>query len=193
MWSLLLKLGLTAVAGIGLGLVLLLQQEAYRREIEYDRPRREPDPENVPSRRYSNRVRIRRNTPKSQREEENQRELLETQLNSDSAECVICTDSISYQDKVWSCPHCWNIFHLNCISKWAEMNDSRSIWSCPVCRKDIHSNGQALQYKCMCGRETEPKVIDGVTPQSRRHGLPQQCGRQCHPGPCSRTTSPRPV
>lgn len=39
MWSLLLKLGLTAVAGIGLGLVILLQQEAFRREFEYDRTR----------------------------------------------------------------------------------------------------------------------------------------------------------
>uniref|UniRef100_A0A224XLL9 Putative transcriptional repressor nf-x1-like protein n=1 Tax=Panstrongylus lignarius TaxID=156445 RepID=A0A224XLL9_9HEMI len=182
MWSLLLKLGLTAVAGIGLGIVIILQQEAYRRESEYDRPRREPDPENGPSRR--NTVRIRRNTPKSQQEEENQRELLETLLNSDSAECVICTDNISYQNKVWSCPHCWNIFHLDCISMWAEMNDSRSIWSCPVCRKDICSNGQTLLYKCMCGRETEPKVIDGVTPHCCGKPCIRDCGKQCHPGPC---------
>ncbi|XP_073976564.1 NF-X1-type zinc finger protein NFXL1-like [Rhodnius prolixus] len=191
MWSLLLKLGLTAVAGIGLGLVILLQQEAFRREFEYDRTRREPDPERA-STKCSNRDKSRRNTSKS-REEENQRELLETLLNSDSAECIICTDLISYEHKVWSCPHCWNIFHLNCVSKWAESNVNQSIWSCPVCRKDIRNNGLTLRYRCMCGRVAEPKVIAGVTPHCCGKACRRECGRKCHPGPCSRDSSPRPV
>ncbi|XP_073976566.1 NF-X1-type zinc finger protein NFXL1-like isoform X2 [Rhodnius prolixus] len=180
MWPLFVKIGIPLVFGIGLGIVLLLQSSLS--ESDYDSTRRGTGADS------SNRDRSRRKTSKS-REEENQRELLENSLSNGSAECTICADLISNKHKVWPCPHCWNIFHLNCVSKWAESNVNQSVWSCPMCRKEFHQNRLPLRYRCMCGRIAEPKVIAGVTPHCCGKSCGRKCGRLCHPGPCSRDSS----
>ncbi|KAK9501127.1 hypothetical protein O3M35_002230 [Rhynocoris fuscipes] len=178
MWPLILRLGFIALAGLGLGFVLLSQHETLYREIPYERNRREPN-----STAYSRR----RKSRNGQKDEECQRQDLEDQLNSGTGECVICTENLHYRDKVWSCANCWNIFHLRCISQWAHVDGLKSsLWNCPICRKSVGIHPSSLTYKCMCGRVTAPKPLAGVTPHCCGQPCLRECGNKCHPGPCSR-------
>ena len=35
-------------------------------------------------------------------------------------ECMVCCDSIKFNNAVWSCSSCYHVFHLHCIRKWAK-------------------------------------------------------------------------
>ncbi|KZZ96410.1 Single-stranded nucleic acid binding R3H [Ascosphaera apis ARSEF 7405] len=39
-------------------------------------------------------------------------------------ECPVCTSEIGRRTKVWSCTHCWTVFHFGCIRKWASNEGS---------------------------------------------------------------------
>ncbi|KAK7078224.1 hypothetical protein SK128_002916, partial [Halocaridina rubra] len=41
------------------------------------------------------------------------------QLTRGTYECMVCCDRIKQQQAIWSCPNCYNCFHLGCIKKWA--------------------------------------------------------------------------
>ena len=47
------------------------------------------------------------------------RSLIE-ELIDGSYECMVCCDSIKFNNPVWSCASCFHIFHLPCIRKWAK-------------------------------------------------------------------------
>lgn len=49
----------------------------------------------------------------------NQREVLMDQLARNMHECMVCCEKVRYSQPVWSCKRCFNVFHLNCIKKWA--------------------------------------------------------------------------
>ena len=42
------------------------------------------------------------------------------ELIDGSYECMVCCDSIKFNNAVWSCTSCFHIFHLHCIRKWAK-------------------------------------------------------------------------
>uniref|UniRef100_A0A0K8TIL1 PHD-type domain-containing protein n=1 Tax=Lygus hesperus TaxID=30085 RepID=A0A0K8TIL1_LYGHE len=116
-----------------------------------------------------------------------QRAKLIDELNSNTAECVICTDLILAEERVWPCNNCFNIFHLHCIRRWAKTNRSTEMggaWICPVCRRPKFCTPNKLRYKCLCGRLQKPKPTPGVTPHCCGQKCKQKCGLLCHPGPC---------
>ena len=41
------------------------------------------------------------------------------QLIDNTYECMVCCDSVKWNNPVWSCSNCFHIFHLSCIKKWA--------------------------------------------------------------------------
>ncbi|KAF6197919.1 hypothetical protein GE061_007662 [Apolygus lucorum] len=116
-----------------------------------------------------------------------QRAKLIDELNSNTAECVICTDLILAEERVWPCNNCFNIFHLHCIRRWAKTNRNSEMggaWICPVCRRPKFCTPNKLRYKCLCGRLQKPKPTPGVTPHCCGQKCKQKCGLLCHPGPC---------
>lgn len=53
------------------------------------------------------------------------RSLIE-ELIDGSYECMVCCESIKFNNPVWSCTSCFHIFHLPCIRKWAK-SDAASV------------------------------------------------------------------
>ena len=46
------------------------------------------------------------------------RSLIEQLING-TYECMVCCETVKWNNAVWSCSSCYHIFHLNCIRKWA--------------------------------------------------------------------------
>ena len=44
---------------------------------------------------------------------------LSQQLLTGTLECMVCCDYVKRRQEVWSCSHCYHIFHLRCIQRWA--------------------------------------------------------------------------
>lgn len=49
----------------------------------------------------------------------NQRETLTDQLTRNAYDCMICVEKVRRTQPIWSCQKCFNVFHLNCLRKWA--------------------------------------------------------------------------
>jgi transcriptional repressor NF-X1 len=127
------------------------------------------------------------------------------QLLGGSYECMVCCDKLRGHREVWSCPCCYHIFHLNCISRWskspaaaANEEHPEDGWRCPACQAT--STVIPSVYKCFCGKVTNPnksrKRNDLTVPHtcgepcrkrlapSDDSFCPHKCPQLCHPGPC---------
>jgi len=119
-------------------------------------------------------------------------------------ECVICTNEVLPNSKVWSCRTCWSVLHLSCVKRWSKnevsTHQQRAVengelppprqWRCPGCnlpKSDLPNN-----YSCWCEKEIEPRSIAGLPPHScgqscskkRAGSCPHPCELICHAGPC---------
>ncbi|KAI0018313.1 hypothetical protein F4780DRAFT_751617 [Xylariomycetidae sp. FL0641] len=114
-------------------------------------------------------------------------------------ECVICTNEVLPNSKVWSCSKCWTVTHMSCVRKWYSnrtkpSNDPESwqthqAWRCPGCNSAMHD--EPSTYHCWCGKEINPSSTAGLSPHScgqtcskPRGTCPHPCPLQCHAGPC---------
>ncbi|KAL2136252.1 hypothetical protein VTI74DRAFT_4685 [Chaetomium olivicolor] len=114
-------------------------------------------------------------------------------------ECVICTNEVLRNSKVWSCSICWTVTHLHCVKKWhtnqmkaKEENPGPNQpdgWRCPGCNSNLID--QPGPYHCWCGKDVDPKPIAGLPPHTcgqtcskTRATCPHQCSLMCHAGPC---------
>ncbi|KAL2184615.1 hypothetical protein L209DRAFT_735699 [Thermothelomyces heterothallicus CBS 203.75] len=114
-------------------------------------------------------------------------------------ECVICTNEVLRNSKVWSCSVCWTVTHLHCVKKWHtnQMKERRENpgpnqpegWRCPGCNSTLHE--EPGPYRCWCGKDVDPKPIAGLPPHTcgqtcskPRATCPHQCSLMCHAGPC---------
>ncbi|XP_067613694.1 NF-X1-type zinc finger protein NFXL1 [Eurosta solidaginis] len=143
----------------------------------------------------------------------------ENALHSGSATCLICIGSIRRAEAIWACKYCYCFFHLNCIQRWSKDSiaqlkaklqpnvqgyynnlgefvppkHNRTLqWSCPQCRKNYTPEERPTEYKCFCGKETNPQTTPFLLP----HSCGELCGKLlqptcghtcmllCHPGPC---------
>ena len=143
--------------------------------------------------------------------DENQREMLDEQLRKGEYECMVCCEEVRIRDAIWSCYHCFNIFHLKCIKTWAnsesalstEPNSSSSnqrnqAWRCPACQNSHQKIPN--RYFCFCGKTREPELNRYLVPhscgelcqkkrkeqtqQQRKYCCMHKCNLLCHPGPC---------
>lgn len=114
-------------------------------------------------------------------------------------ECVICTNEVLRNSKVWSCSICWTVTHLHCVKKWhanqmkeREENQGPNQpegWRCPGCNSSLVD--QPGPHHCWCGKDVDPKPIAGLPPHTcgqtcskPRPTCPHQCSLMCHAGPC---------
>ncbi|KAG9235089.1 hypothetical protein BJ875DRAFT_282569 [Amylocarpus encephaloides] len=119
-------------------------------------------------------------------------------------ECVICTNEVLPNSKIWGCKDCWSVLHLSCVKRWSK-NEVSTIrqraaengelppprqWRCPGCnlpKQEVPSN-----YTCWCMKEIEPRSLPGLPPHScgqtcskpRAGHCPHPCELVCHAGPC---------
>jgi transcriptional repressor NF-X1 len=132
-----------------------------------------------------------------------------SKLQRDVYECLVCMDRVRRHNTVWSCAHCFALFHIACITKWSRRMDAlvaqspNAPWRCPSCQ---HVSVGVPKASCFCGLHT------GAAPQAQQHGddgflvahsCGEPCGRKrvaasagdasgcehpcpllCHPGPC---------
>lgn len=125
-------------------------------------------------------------------------------ISNGQYECVICTNEVMPNSKIWTCKTCWSVVHLSCVKKWSQnevsTHQQRAAengdlpparrWRCPGCNlpKDELPN----TYTCWCGKETDPKSLPGLPPHScaqtcakaRVGHCPHPCELMCHAGPC---------
>jgi transcriptional repressor NF-X1 len=119
-------------------------------------------------------------------------------------ECVICTNEVLPNSKVWNCKTCWSVLHLSCVKKWSrnevsthqqratengEIPPPRQ-WRCPGC--NLPKDTLPDVYTCWCQKEIDPRSIPGLPPHScgqtcskvRAGKCPHPCELICHAGPC---------
>lgn len=122
---------------------------------------------------------------------------LSTRIHEDIAngqyECVICTNEVLPNSKIWSCWICWTVAHLACTKRWFSSrkkidNEEQPNWRCPGCNSTL---GRPPEYHCWCGKEPNPRSIPGLPPHScgqpclkSRTTCAHPCHIPCHAGPC---------
>lgn len=115
-----------------------------------------------------------------------------TQLADGSYECANCLEAIRQEAATWHCVGCYRVFHMGCIKKWAQQEESgegRS-FRCPHCQAP---QKPVSRYRCFCLKVQDPKydpmlscphTCGGTCSRKRGDGCPHPCPNQCHPGPC---------
>ncbi|KAI1640309.1 hypothetical protein F4809DRAFT_591093 [Biscogniauxia mediterranea] len=115
-------------------------------------------------------------------------------INNSQYECVICTNEVLRNSRIWSCTICWTVTHMSCVRKWfsnrTKTPDEQQLsWRCPGCNSSM--NDEPATYHCWCGKEINPKSIAGLSPHgcgqtcSKPRGTcPHPCPLECHAGPC---------
>ncbi|KAI2618885.1 hypothetical protein GGR54DRAFT_604948 [Hypoxylon sp. NC1633] len=109
-------------------------------------------------------------------------------------ECVICTNEVLPNSKVWSCSICWTAIHMSCVNIWfsSQTRNAEVLpanWRCPGCNSPM--SDEPTTYHCWCSKEINPRPIPGLPPHScgqscskPRVTCPHPCPLQCHAGPC---------
>lgn len=119
-------------------------------------------------------------------------------ISNGQYECVICTNEVLRNSRVWSCSICWTVAHMSCVRKWYSNQMKKSDqpeglapkgWRCPGCNSAMTE--EPTSYHCWCGKELNPQSIPGLPPHScnqtcakPRPTCPHPCGLVCHAGPC---------
>ncbi|KAI1368839.1 hypothetical protein F5Y08DRAFT_295018 [Xylaria arbuscula] len=120
-------------------------------------------------------------------------------INNGQYECVICTNEVLRNSRIWSCSICWTATHMSCVKKWFtnriklpaqdEQQPQQQQWRCPGCNSTM--NDEPGVYHCWCGKEINLKSVAGLTPHgcgqtcSKPRGTcPHPCPLECHAGPC---------
>lgn len=123
---------------------------------------------------------------------------LTDQLVRGQTECMVCLDRVRQTHATWDCHNCFQIFHLNCIKKWAKTARTESGgWRCPGCQS-VTSIGPS-EYRCFCRKIRNPdwNRNEGLVPHScgevcgRKRSDPcsHSCKELCHAGPCPTCTA----
>ncbi|KRZ79958.1 NF-X1-type zinc finger protein NFXL1 [Trichinella papuae] len=123
-------------------------------------------------------------------------------LKNEERLCVICIETFTKEQDIWSCKVCSCVLHFSCVEKWSTVSkDSYGRWRCPGCR---NSYSHIPTKKCFCGKRTEMKNETDedffscglkcgkpLLPKkvSTYWICPHVCRRVCHPGPCGKCMS----
>lgn len=167
-------------------------------------------PEFVPGQPIVSRARqpLPKQQPRTRRFSKSQAPDISTRTHEDIAggnyECVICTNEVRSNSKIWNCKTCWSVLHLTCVKRWAKNESSTLLqralengelppprqWRCPGC--NLPKTTLPETYTCWCEKEVEPHSIPGLPPHScgqscskpRVGQCPHPCLEICHAGPC---------
>ncbi|XP_012279263.1 NF-X1-type zinc finger protein NFXL1 [Orussus abietinus] len=124
---------------------------------------------------------------------------LSNTFQSGGAVCLICISSVKKVEAIWSCIRCFSFMHLPCIQHWIRdsLNYKREreiapVWACPKCRAEYRDEEIPREYRCFCGKTSNPLYQPWLIPHSCGEAcekpLEPRCGHRCillcHPGPC---------
>ena len=74
---------------------------------------------------------------------------LAEQLSCGTTECMVCLERVWQTAHTWDCSNCFQVFHLNCIKKWARTaGTGDGGWRCPGCQ--AVTVRLPHQYRCFC-------------------------------------------
>ncbi|KAE8444175.1 hypothetical protein EG329_000772 [Mollisiaceae sp. DMI_Dod_QoI] len=108
-------------------------------------------PEFVPGQPVVPRPRQQPQYPSRRRMSKSQAPDIATRTHEDIAngqyECVICTNEVLPNSKIWTCKTCWSVLHISCVKKWSKnevsTHQQRAVengelppprqWRCPGC------------------------------------------------------------
>ncbi|KAH8201580.1 hypothetical protein TruAng_004272 [Truncatella angustata] len=74
-------------------------------------------------------------------------------------ECVICTNEVLPNSRIWSCTTCWSVLHMSCARKWYTNQMKKpdqpgapapAGWRCPGCNSSLTE--EPSTYHCWCGQ-----------------------------------------
>ena len=157
-------------------------------------PEHERKPPEPRARQVNVRTRVKKS--KSSAVESNLRTKLTDLMFKGLAECMVCLDKVRQQHSTWDCHNCFQIFHINCIQRWARSTTQESGWRCPGCQVVTHAVPR--EYRCFCRKMLRPEWYrnEGLVPHSCGEmcgrplatapdtDCPHKCTDLCHPGPC---------
>ncbi|CAF1054607.1 unnamed protein product [Adineta ricciae] len=175
-------------------------QHHYQPQPQYRRgQQRHAAPSRQINQQVTNRPSSHHTSGRSTGEVENLRSTLIEQLLENTYECMICIIKINRDEEIWSCDVCYKMFHLTCIRKWANSEESGTDknWRCPGCQYSYSSHPN---YKCFCHKRTNPVFQPGEIPHScgercakrlntKSNDCNHHCTELCHPGPCPTCTT----
>ena len=75
--------------------------------------------------------------------------VLAQELTAGTYECMVCCDKIRNRQEIWSCPCCYNLFHLKCISRWAR-SPAASVNEGLLITIIINNTCHVLEYMSTC-------------------------------------------
>lgn len=87
-----------------------------------------------------------------------QSQIAQTELKTNTFECMICCDNVRRTQSIWYCNNCYNIFHLKCSIEW--------------CNKSIASKNEALQtaqYPILSEPATRQQIGGGSNISNQRN------------------------
>ena len=86
---------------------------------------------------------------------------LAEQLSCGTTECMVCLERVWQTAHTWDCSNCFQVFHLNCIKKWARTaGTGDGGWRCPGCQAVTVRIPH--EYRCFC-RKVSRTSISSVT------------------------------
>ncbi len=121
-------------------------------------------------------------------------------ISNGQYDCVVCSNEVLRNSRIWSCSVCWQVTHLKCAQQWHKSQtkpkeDDPNLgqpqgWRCPSCNSTLE-DAPRPHYQCWCGKEMDPKPIPGLPPHTcgqtcsqPRANCPHPCPLMCHAGPC---------
>eukprot|EP01084_Bolivina_argentea_P183587 316773_1 len=134
------------------------------------------------------------------------------QLMNGTYDCMVCQSFIGKKGRIWKCQHCYTMFHITCVNKWARAREQKDAESeqrpvksdreidklrCPACNY-IEVNFKYNEYKCFCDKvifdhehrssytyaSSIPHSCGDICGKKRGPLCPHTCSAICHPGPC---------
>eukprot|EP01083_Nonionella_stella_P094498 265140_1 len=134
------------------------------------------------------------------------------QLQNGKYDCMVCQSFIGKKGRIWKCNHCFTMFHMTCVNKWARAREQKDAESeqratkpdrlidkirCPACNF-MDTAFIFNQYKCFCGKvifdheyrasythaSSIPHSCGDICNKKRGTHCPHACPGECHPGPC---------
>ncbi|TRX90148.1 hypothetical protein FHL15_008876 [Xylaria flabelliformis] len=98
-------------------------------------------------------------------------------ISNGQYECVICTNEVLRNSRIWSCSICWTATHMSCVKKWftnrikppeQEQQPQPQVWRCPGCNSTM--NDEPGVYHCWCA--VKGNVIHKMRLRLIAHSLP---------------------
>lgn len=112
--------------------------------------------------------------------------------------CMVCHSTVGKKGRIWTCKHCYIIFHLTCINRWASAREQKEAeeehrdpkpdyliksMRCPACNF-VDNTFKMNKYYCYCGKQCLDDALGYYDDYNQNfninsNGIPHSCGELC--------------